>query len=249
MRNWLHHFAFLTLASGLLGCSERPLSASDHAEGNVCRAVRVLSTNVSARTIRASCSVSTNVASVLGREKQLSLIGDWACALMEIKVSGLAPASRYAAIREASDVLNSRVSSAMRDVGCDYAEVWDLHFRALTWLDEQVSAMKPDAATITSKNFRELQMKWTYYQALAEWRETIVENHERFDFDERLQEPGMEQMDVIKARFEKMIGRPVRPASEIRLLGQFHKIIRERIATEREAALSSWKKGAGAECR
>ena len=239
MKNFLQLFVFLTLASGLLGCSERPLSASDLAERNVCRAVQVLSTNVSVRTIRASCSVSTNVTSVQGGKKQMSLIGDWERALMGINVSGLAPASRYAAIREASDILNSRVSSTMRDVGCDYAEVWALHFRALAWLDKQVSAMKPGIVTITDKNLRELQMKWTYYQALAEWRETIVENHERFDFDERLQEPGMEQMDVIRARFEKMIGRPVRPASEIKLLGQFHKMVRERITKEREAALSS----------
>ena len=169
MKNCLHHFVFLTLASVFLGCSKRPLSGSDLAERKVCRAVQVLSTNVSVRTIRASCCVGTNVTFVQGKKKQMSLIGDWERALMGINVSGLAPASRYAAIREASDILNSRVSSTMRDVGCDYAEVWDLHFRALAWLDKQVSAMKPERVAITDKNFRELQIKWTYYQALAEW--------------------------------------------------------------------------------
>lgn len=234
MKNFLRPFVFLVLAASLWGCSKRSLPVPDLAEQNVCRAVQVMSTNVSVRAIRASCSVCTNVTSVLGRERRISLIRDWESALMGIEVSELAPASRYAAIREASDILNFSVSSAMRDVGCDYAEVWELHFRALAWLDKQVREMKPGAAAITDKNFRELQTKWTYYQALAEWRETIIENHERFDFDERLHEPGMEKMDAIRARFEKMIGRPVRPWSEIKLLGQYHKMVRERIAKERE---------------
>lgn len=221
------------------GCSEKQVPFSELAVQNVRRSIQALSTNTSVKAIKESYSVRTNMASVVDKEMRLSLIRDWENHLRDIPVDKLSPEKRYCAIKESSNMLNSYVSAALWDAGCDYGEIWELHFRTLAWLDRQVALMKPEDSSCKNLSRRELSAKWNFYQALAEWRETIVENHERFDLDERVKMPGMERIDAIRRRFEIMIGRPVRPCTEIKMLGHYHKLVRKRIEAEKKAALDS----------
>lgn len=222
------------------GCSDEGGGASDRAVRNACRAIRALSTNASMRVISASYSVRTNIALVSDREIRLSLIRDWESHLRGVPVEGLAPMERYAAIKGASDMLNSCVSAALWDCGCGYEEIWELHFRTLDWLDRQVRLMKPKDQKDSGVSRKEQLAAWTFYQALAEWREVIVENNE-LDFDERVGMSGMEKIEEVKHRFEAMIGRKVRPYSEIKRLGHYRKLVRARIEQERDSALGLGK--------
>lgn len=228
-------------AASFCGCAGSERSVSDCAVRNARSAMQVLSTNASVKVIKGSYSVRTNLAFVADRERRLSLIHDWETLLMAIPVEGLSPEERFNAIKESSDMLNSYVSAALLDAGCGFVEIWELHFRALVWLDRQVALMKPEDPSCKDLSRRDLLAKWNFYQALAEWRETIVENHERFDLDERVEMPGLERIDEVRQRFEMMIGRPVRPCMEIKMLGCYHKLVRKRIEKEREHALGgSW---------
>lgn len=221
------------------GCSEKQVSVSELAVQNVRRSIQALSTNASVKVIKASYSVRTNIASVADKEMRLSMIRDWEKHLRDIPVDGLTPEKRYCAIRESSDMLNSYVSAALWDAGCGFEEIWELHFRTLAWLNRQIDLMKPKDSSCKDLGRKELSAKWDFYQALAEWRETIVENHERFDLDERVKVPGQERIDEIRRRFEIMIGRPVRHCAEIKMLGHYHKLVRKRIEDEKKAALAS----------
>lgn len=232
--------AFVLVTSFLMqcGCSDRSPSPSELAVRNVRRTIQVLSTNASVKAIRATDGVRQNLSDIREKDRRIALIGEWERALMGVGDAAVSSEDRYCAIRDASNLLNFSVAMAMRDAGCDYAEVWELHFRALKWLDGQVLAMRPDVVPVTESNYRELNSKWACYQAMAEWRETVVENHERFDFDERLWGPDMKRMAEVRSRFEKMTGRPIRSRSEIRRLGEYLKVVRARIVKERETALS-----------
>ena len=222
------------------GCSEKQVPVSELAVQNVRRAIQALATNASVKVIKESYGVRTNMAFVVDKEMRLALIRDWENHLRDIPVDELSPEKRYCAIKESSNMLNSYVSAALWDAGCDYGEIWELHFRSLNWLDEQVRLMKPEPKQNADR--KDQRERWAFYQALAEWRETIVENHERFDFDDRVGMSGMEKAEEIRRRFERVIGRPVRPQAEIKRLGQYHKIVRARIAQERDAALGLEKK-------
>lgn len=222
------------------GCSEKQVPVSELAVQNVRRAIQALATNASVKVIKESYGVRTNMAFVVDKEMRLALIRDWENHLRDIPVDELSPEKRYCAIKESSNMLNSYVSAALWDAGCDYVEIWELHFRSLNWLDEQVRLMKPEPKQNADR--KDQRESWAFYQALAEWRETIVENHERFDFDDRVGMSGMEKAEEIRRRFERVIGRPVRPQAEIKRLGQYHKIVRARIAQERDAALGLEKK-------
>lgn len=221
------------------GCSGKEWSASDCAVRKARCAMQMLSTNASVRVIKDSYSVRTNLEFVTDRELRLALIRDWEGLLMNVPVEGLSPEERFNAIKESSDMLNSYVSAALWDAGCDFGEIWELHFRVLAWLDRQVVLMKPEDSSCKDLGRRDLLAKWNFYQALSEWRETIVENHERFDLDERVKMPGMGKISEIRHRFETMIGRPVRPCTEIKMLGRYHKLVRKRIEDEKKAALAS----------
>lgn len=229
----------LILLAIVCGCHEKEPSASDCATKKARCAMQMLATNAAVKVIKDSYSVRTNLALVTDRKRRLALIRDWERLLMSIPVEGLSPEKRFDAIKESSDMLNSYVSAALWDAGCDFGEIWDLHFRVLSWLDRQVSLMKPEVSSNNDLSRRELLTKWNFYQALAEWRETIVENHERFDLDERMKMPGMERINEVRKRFEMMIGRPVRSCTEIKMLGHYHKLVRKRIEAEKNAALTS----------
>ena len=214
------------------------MPVSELAVQNARRSIHALSTNASVKVIKESYSVRTNIVFVADKEMRLSLIRAWEKRLRDIPVDGLSPETRYCVVRESSDMLNSYVSAALWDAGCDMGEIWELHFRTLEWLDRQVALMKPEDSLCKGLSRRDLLAKWNFYQALAEWRETIVENHERFDLDIRTKMPGEERINEIRQRFQHMIGRPVRSCTEIKMLGHYHKLVRKRIEAEKKAALA-----------
>ena len=135
--------AMVLLACALCGCSEPERFEHDLAVREVRRSLQILSTNVSVRTIRNTGNAFADIAKVTGQGRQTALVDEWISALMSIECAGIPLVDRYAVIHEVSDVLNSDVPSVLRCIGIGYDEVWELHFRALAWLDAQLIAMKP----------------------------------------------------------------------------------------------------------
>ena len=97
-------------------------------------------------------------------------------------------------------------------------------------------------ASVRVSDIHQEMDKWKHYQALVEYRECAIENLELNGFDDRVYNVGTERMDAIRVKFEKMIGRSVRPRSAINRLGQYQKKVRARIEQEMKDTLGLEKK-------
>lgn len=155
---------------------------------------------------------------------------------MNLPVEQLSPSDRYGVVRESCDLLGWSVVGALWDIGGNYEDIWELRFVVLDWLDAHIEEMHRLCCQKTG-SIHEQRERWRSYQALSEFREQVVENHERFDFDESGKLPDKEKMDAIRKRFEQRIGRPVRRREDIPRLGFYAKQVRARIQKERDAAL------------
>lgn len=60
-------------------------------------------------------------------------------------------------------------------------------------------------------------------------KECLIENLKRDGFDDRFYHVGQARIEAVKARFEKVIGRPVRPSNEIKMLGRYAKEVKDAI--------------------
>jgi len=101
--------------------------------------------------------------------------------------------------------------------------------------------MKPRPPTWKSSR-REQNEEWNNYQALAEYRESEVESLEIHGFDVDLYPNDVDKMEALRAKFEKLIGRPVRRREDITRLGFYAKQARARIQAERDAALGTTRR-------
>ena len=89
-----------------------------------------------------------------------------------------------------------------------------------------------------------------YYGALLEYREGLIENFERFKFESMCHPVDQSRVNAVKARLEKVIGRPVRPSREIKMLGRYAEEVRKHVEKERKEAMQKaealqremWKK-------
>lgn len=223
-------------ACALLGCGRNPPTAEELAEAEARVLIGDLRTNASARVIQGSRAVRVLLKEIADRPRQLMLLAEWREALLGISVDGLRASDRCGAIIEACDLLGWSVVGAMWDLEFTYEDVWEHRFRVLAWLDGHVEKMRRLCLLDVTPTPGERSARWLYYRGLAEFREQLVENHERFDFDERDRMPGMGKMDEIRARFEKAIGRRVRRREEIKMLGFYIKQVRARIERERDEA-------------
>lgn len=223
---------------GALGCERHPPTQEEKAIAASRALIAALATNASVRVIMESDAVRENLKDVKERKKREALLSDWRDALKKIPVEGLRPSRRYAAIREACHMLNWDLIGAMWDVGSSYEKKWDAYFDTIEWIDRQVAAMKPAKQTSDGTwSWREENDKWDAYIGLAEYRESVIENLEIDEFDKSRHPNDIEKMDAIRAKFEKLIGRPVRKREDITRLGFYAKQVRARIQKERDAAL------------
>lgn len=223
---------------GALGCEKRPPTQEENAIANARTLIGALETNASVRVIRESDAVRENLKDVKERKKREALLADWRGALKKIPVEGLRPSRRYAAVREACHMLNWDLIGAMWDVGSSYEETWVSYFDTIEWMDRQVAAMKPVKPTADGTwSWREENEKWDAYIGLVEYRECVIENLEIDQFDRGRYPNDIDKMDAIRAKFEKLIGRPVRKGADIKGLGFYAKQARARIQIERDAAL------------
>ena len=200
-----------------------------------------LSSNASVRVIIETKNVRSNLTYVVDARRRRNMIKEWKTSLYNIPVQGLRPSERYTSVREAYRVVSWDVVGALWDVDKSYEGMWEVHLEALAWLSDHCLKMKPEMPQV-GFDVRQEREKWNYYQALVEYRESVIENLELNGFDERIYNVDPVRMDVIRKRFEKAIGRSVRPRGEIKLLGRYVKEARARIAKDRDAALGSGKK-------
>lgn len=223
------------------GCSDPAGSPSEVAISLSNHLTNRLSSNASVRVILETKNVRSNLTYVVDARRRRDMINEWKKSLYNIPVQSLRPSDRYASVREAYRVVSWDVVGALWDIDKSYEGMWEVYLEALAWLSDQSVKMKPE---MPQKGFdvRQEMEKWNYYQALVEYRESVIENLELNGFDERIYNVDPVRMDVIRKRFEKAIGRSVRPRGEIKLLGRYVKEARTRIAKERGAALGSGKK-------
>ena len=220
----------------LFGCERLPFPAERAAEREAKVLIRALADAPTIRSVRASRKVREKLKSLSTAGRQVSLCEKWRDALLNLPVERLSPSDRYGVVRECCDILDWSVVGALWDIGGNREDVWELRFVVLDWLDANIEAMHR-LCSQKSGAIHEQRERWRCYQSLSEYREQVVENHERFDFGERGKSPDMEKMDEIRKRFEQRIGRPVRKREEITRLGFYAKQARARIHKERDAAL------------
>lgn len=219
---------------GTLGCEKRPSSQEENAVAASRSLIAALATNASVRVIRGSAAVRANLKAITDKDERASLLAAWKEALKGIPVEGLRPSDRYWAVREAHHELDSNLIGAMWDEGCSCEARWTVRLDAIRWLDRQIVAMKPEKGTANA-SWREENEKWDNYQALAEYREVVIENIELNRLDRSRYPNDVEQMDEIRTAFEKLIGRPVRRNEDVRNLGFYRRQVGARIQKEREA--------------
>jgi len=234
------HFMKMVVLLMLGGCGESSRTASDEAAVSARCLMGVLSTNSSVRAIKGTEGVRSNLRSIDDMRLRRKVINEWQRALYDISVDQLRPSDRYCVICESVNMVNWSVVGALWETGCSFEDAWSVYLSTLEWLDIQCKKMKPNSQSIVADAREELE-KWRYYQALAEYRENIIENLEINGLDVGIYNVGVVRIDAVKRRFEKVIGRPVRPSKEIKHLGLHAKRVRDIITKEREAASRKWK--------
>lgn len=214
------------------GCEKQPTSESNMA----CETSRVLTdalkTNVSTRAIRLSKGIRGSLKNVKRKEEKKGVVVNWRDALLAVSVENRSAADQYEILKESATLLDWDVIGAMHDSGCTLDEVWDLRFRLVDWLDGHLRRMR-NLCVKKGQDDREQRAAWTYYQALAEYREQLVENFERFYLDERDFASKETQLEELRKALSAKIGRPVRRPTEIRALGIYAREVRDRIQKER----------------
>jgi len=226
-------FAVLTLLSG---CGDHGRVPVDKAVSRSKCLVGELSTRATVKAVVATESIRTNLASMTDCRHRLDIIDQWKQSLYNMPVDNLRPSERYACVSEAYRVVTWSVVGAMWDMRESYEDAWAVYLEALGWLDDQCQKMKPTAPQEGYDAFAERE-KWKYYRALAEYRESVIENLEINGFDERIYHVGKDRMDAVKKKFETVIGRPVRPREDVRLLGRYVKEVRAEINKEMDRML------------
>ena len=187
---------------------------------------------------KAGLSESEKAAKVDSRHDRRKLIEEWRNALSRIPVERLSPSDRYGVLREVGRMLVWDLVDAQLDMGGTYGEMREGYFKAVEWLDVQCARMRA-LASETCCDCRAWRDRWSYYQALAEYREVVVENVGLNGLDERRHPNDVDKMDAIRARFEKLIGRPVRRGEDVKLLGFYRRRGGSRTQKEREAQSSA----------
>lgn len=223
------------------GCSDPVASPSEVAVAMSNHLMNRLSSNASVRVIIETKNVRSNLTYVVDDRRRRDMINEWKTSLYNIPVKGLRPSDRYAAVREAYRVVTWDVVGAMWDIAESYEDAWSVYFESLEWLDAQCEKMRPGIPRDDSDIHQEMD-KWKHYQALVEYRECAIENLELNGFDDKVYNVGTERMDAIRVKFERMIGRSVRPRSAINRLGQYQKKVRARIEQEMKDTLGLKKK-------
>lgn len=219
------------------GCEKQQLSSSEMACARVCGLIDVLKTNATMRTIQQSGNVRECLKEIKDPEEKKDLVFCWRDALFNVSVNGLNSEKRYGVVKESAAVLDWDVVCAMHDAGCTLEEVWMLRFCIVDWLDEHLAFMQ-QACDKGEGDDRVQRAGWIYYQALAEYREQLVENFERFYLDERDFVEKEECLVLLRQKLSAKLGRPVRRPSEIKRIGIYVRQVRDRIRKERELQLN-----------
>ena len=223
---------------GQSGCEKRPPTREENAIAAARVLIGALATNASVRAIMESDEVREKLRDVKEKAKRDTLITEWRDALKDIPVEGLRPSHRYVSVREACHLLVWNLICAMWVDEPSYEKAWEVYFDAINWMDCQIAAMKPaKPASEGTWSWREENDKWDAYIGLVEYRESVIENLEIDQFDKGRHPNDVDKMGTIRAKFEKLIGRPVRKREDITRLGFYAKQARARIQKERDAVL------------
>lgn len=218
------------------GCLKNECSEAEIALEDARQMIWVVSTNQTIGAIWGTRRVREDLKKIESLKDRRELIEEWSSALSHMPVEGLSPSNRYGVLREASRMLVWDVADALLEIGGTYDEVWNEYFQAIEWLDVQCARMRA-LALETGGDYRARRDRWSYYQALAEYREIIVENIELNRLNESRYPYDAEKMGAIRTRFEKQIGRPIRRSEDVKHLGFYRRQVGARIQKERDAEL------------
>lgn len=214
------------------GCERHSLSLDERACLRVGVLTDALKTNVTIRAIQLSGTLRECLNEVGDSKKRKKLIFDWRDALFNVAVDGLNVENRFGVIKESATLLDWDVVCAMHDAGCSVDEVWSLRFRIVDWLDDHIARMRK-LCDKRELDYRGRHAAWMFYQALAEYREQLVENFERFYLDDRDFRRNEEQLGCLRQKLSAKIGRAVRCPSEIKKIGVYVRQVRDQIRQER----------------
>ncbi len=218
------------------GCRERERSESDKVLNESRRLIAAIATNQSIRIVGNTRRIQETLPEVSSREDCRALLEEWRNALYNVPLEGLTPSDRYGVLREASRVLVEAVVAAQGDLGESYEDRWSECFHVIDWLGGQGRRMR-DLALSDCGDSRLQHERWAYYQALMEWRESLVEHLELSGFDEDRYPNDVGKMAGVRAEFERLIGRPVRRSEDVKYLGTYRRKVAARIQKERDAAM------------
>lgn len=225
------------------GCRGNERSESQRAAEEARRLIAAISTNQSIKAVEATRGVRDALPKISSRKVCLAVMAEWRSALFNVPVERLSPSDRYGVLREASRVLTESAVAVRGDVECSYEEVWDEYFRVIDWLGLQGRRMRALARSACDDDRLRLD-RWAYYQALMEWRESLIENLELNGFDEARYPKDVGKMATIRAKFERQIGRPVRRSEGVKYLGRYRRAGRASATRPRRTASTSRACGA-----
>lgn len=218
------------------GCRGNERSESQRAAEEARRLIAAISTNQSIKAVEATRGVRDALPKISSRKVCLAVMAEWRSALFNVPVERLSPSDRYGILREASRVLTESAVAVRGNVECSYEEMWDEYFRVIDWLGLQGRRMRALARSACDDDRLRLD-RWAYYQALMEWRESLIENLELNGFDEARYSKDVGKMAAIRAKFERQIGRPVRRGEDVKYLGRYRREVASRIQKERAEAM------------
>ena len=213
------------------GCSDRQTPMSQKAESNVRSLIALLATNVTAKAVKESEGVRSNLVLFCDLKAQRRALDEWRMALKNMSLGALDSQERYEVIRAAVRALSWNYAGALHDVGGEEKEIWSSKLDTLKWLDEKIGETKM-ACLDRSRPFRAQKESWMFYLALVEFREQFVENLERFDFQDACRSVPDQERDRLRKSFEQLIGRRVRKREEILRLGVYVRERRDQVQKE-----------------
>ena len=179
----------------------------------------------------AGAALLPRLRAVTNDSEKISLIHEWERAVLSASVEMTSRQERIETFRAIQDVLGAGVLNALWELPHHDSLIWMVQLDFVEWMKCKIEDMRPVEYDPNSKANREL---WSGYEGAVLWYETIVEGYE-LDFDNAGRWGSVTDLDVVRNRFESLIGRKLRVKSEMVRRGGMFRVAQERILSEKES--------------
>lgn len=225
-------YAYVIVSLSVLGCSQQAAVEDDKGLVSAARErVEALTELPGGKIVASGAEILGLLSSITNVTIRLQLIKEWEQALYSRSASSLAPTGKGAESRYVREAVGRGVLNALRDSGCTDRDVWDVKFRLLNWMRSRVAELRPKTYDPVSKENRE---SWGDYETAVLTYENTVEQFE-LDMNDSGRWHGESQEMEIRREFSKLIGRRVRGKNEIKRLGLYSRLAREKIDNEKKS--------------